>query len=116
MTDQAEMSTPPSAGDPEAAVTAGTPTSTVPIAIPKPREASTTVRIAGRPSAPSRPREARAGWARSVRTGRLSAKPSAPITIAVAATTRPVPGHGVRIRNAASAGPTMKKTSRLIAS
>jgi hypothetical protein len=50
------------------------------------------------------------------RTGPLSAKPSAPITIAVEAATSPVPGHGSRIRNAASAGPRMKKTSRLIAS
>ena len=50
------------------------------------------------------------------RTAEVSAKPLVPTTVATAATTRPMPGHGAAASNAARAGPRMKKTSMLIAS
>jgi len=97
-------------------VTAGRPTSTDPMTRPNPSDATATVRIPGRASAPSRGTPSRAGDPPTRRAGGLSANPAAPITIPVPATARPRPGHGAATRNAAIAGPRMKKTSRLMAS
>ena len=113
--DQADSSTPPSAAEPAAAVTAGTPTSTLPMTRPNPSDASTIVRRPGTASAPNRPVGA-AGTGRCVRTAWVSANAADPVTIRTSATAVPVPGHGSSTSSAASDGPRMKNTSRLIAS
>ena len=82
---------------------------------PNPSEARTIVRSPGTASAPSRP----TGWegaGRCARTARVSAKPTEPATIPTSAVAVPVPGHGNTTSSAASDGPRMKNTSRLIAS
>ena len=99
-------------------MTAGTPTSTVPMTSPNPSEASATVRM---PGPGERAEQADDAVVQRVRVrpgaaGPLSAKPAGPERHGRAAATRPMPGHGAATRNAAIAGPRMKKTSRLIAS
>src|SRR6476661_6934091 len=99
-TDHADNSTPPRAAEPAAAVTAGTPTSTVPMTSPNPSDASTTVRNPGTASAPNRP-AGRPGTGRCVRTARVSANPTEPVTVSTSATAVPVPGHGNATSSAA---------------
>ena len=115
-TDHAEIRIPPRIRDPASAATAGTPTSTPPTTTPNPSPATATVSTPGRASTPIMPREPLRAAGRVARTAGLSANPVVPTTVATAATRSPVPGHGAAASSAASAGPSTKNISMLIAS